>query len=63
MALGFDQRRLECLRLANSLAVAKLITPEMVITTAQQYCSYVDGDDQAKVNPETVAKLRDHFSC
>lgn len=62
MAISFDQRRLECLRLANNLATAKMIKPEEVITTAKQYCAYVDGDDLAQVDDDAFNRLKFRFN-
>lgn len=61
MSMTFEQRRLECLRLANVLATAKVIPPEQVLTLARQFCAYVDGEEQPKASGDDISRLRGHY--
>lgn len=49
--------RLECLRLANGMCIAKAIPAEKVVEYAMEFHRWVDGDDK---DPE-VSRLAEKF--
>ena len=49
--------RLECLKLANTIATGKNIKPAEVIPTAMEYFKWVDGSDE----PAATSRLSQRF--
>jgi hypothetical protein len=63
MALkSLSSMRMECLKLANILATAKVIKSTEVLTVARGYFAYVDGDEKQTATLDEVERLRDRFS-
>ena len=57
---SFSETRLECVRLANVLATAKVIPPKEVIPTAMEFFKWIDGGDE-KATPNDVARVAERF--
>lgn len=52
-----SEQRMQCLQLANTLAVAKVIKSTEVLTTARGYYAYVDGDEKLAATLDEIEKL------
>ena len=57
MTNGMSDLRLDCLRIAHALAVAKAIPPQEVLPLAKQYYQWVDTGSDEKPSEESLVRL------
>lgn len=54
---GMSDLRLDCLRIAHALAIAKIISPQEVLPRAKEFYRWVDTGEDEKPSTESMEKL------